>query len=338
MTTAVTTIEEFDVAEQAIAKLKPYLELRVKDANDKEGMAVIRKARLECRTLRTGVEAARKQLKAGYLEAGRVVDAKAKIAFALIEPIETHLIEQENIVKREEERLEKLAAEELATKLTERQNRLHAVGVLINTNDAATYSDSEFEELVVVCTREFEKEQQVKRDEEARQAAIAQANRIEAERLEAERNILEIAAAKVKAEQDAETERQRKQAESMREQQRKIDAERERLERLEFERTAKETADKQAAERLAEELKRREEAEALAKQAEAERLERERLEKIEADKQAEAAKDDKQKLNDFAWLLDKVPFPKVTSEKARLVLDDIDSDLDAITTKLRAFQ
>ena len=99
-------LQTFSPTEEAIAELSvKYLALRVDGPTDKEGYAVIHKARMATKTMRIEIEKRRKELKADSITYGRAVDARAKHLTALVEPIETHLLAEEKIVDDEKERI-----------------------------------------------------------------------------------------------------------------------------------------------------------------------------------------------------------------------------------------
>lgn len=315
-------IQQLTEFESVMTRLEPYMELRVESPEDKEGFKAVHAARMDVRSARTGVEKSRKALKAEALEFGRKVDSEAKRIKALIEPIETHLIEQENIVKREEERKKKEKEEAEKKLIEDRLNALAAVGSSLHPTAALAMPEGEFEMLLAKVTGEFNAIQEAK---------------------EAERKQIEEAKAEIeKQRQELEAEQQRQEKER-REIQRIEDEKREQL-RIETEKVEAEKRKVEEA-RLAEEARRRkelEEAEAKAEAkrieaeqkikdaeaAEAKRIEDERLEKerLAAEAEAEAirkdALSDKEKIHDYLESLSSIGAPSVVSKEANdLILE-----------------
>lgn len=241
------------------------LMLRVADVNDKAGLEKCHKTRMQLRAMRTTIEAKRKSMKADALEYGRKVDSAAKELMAPIEEAEAHLVEQENIVAREKERLAKEVEEKRQAMLRERFNLLSECsfpgGSSYLEGDIARYTPAEF-------TAVLESERKLKaafdermKAEKAERERIAEQQRIEAERL---------------AREKAELERQRReQAEA----QAKIDAENR---RIELEKAKVEAAEKARLAAIAEQQRR--EAEAKTR-AEADERERQRIEALRPDRE-----------------------------------------------------
>lgn len=85
----------------AIARWRTQAEaIKVTDVNDIRGMKVARESRLAVREIRLEVEKTRKDLKEDALRTGRAIDAVANLLKAAIEPIESHLQEQEEYAMR----------------------------------------------------------------------------------------------------------------------------------------------------------------------------------------------------------------------------------------------
>ena len=287
-------IIKFDVTEAAIKKMESvYMNLIVKDVNDKEGFKAVHDARMVVVKHRTGVEKHRKFLKADALAYGRKVDATAKEIFVRLAPMESYLTEQEKIVTDEKKRQEEEKARLFEEKINDRMTALATFNQVIPYQEVAMMSDDEFDKKL---------------------SEIREANRIEQERIAEEKRIGDERLAEIEAKQKAEAERLAKIAKEQAEAQAEIDAEsvriaaelqakldaidakerevqaeKDRLERIEFEKKAREEA--------------RIQAEADAKEA-AERAEWDRKakedEEAAAVARAEALKPDKQKLKDFA--------------------------------------
>ena len=165
--------------------------LRVNDVNDQAGLARCHKTRMQLRDMRTTIEKKRKAMKADALEYGKQVDSAAKALIAPIEQAEAHLVDQEAIVKREQERLAKAAAEQRQAMIRERLRLLQACGKSYLADDVAGLSPEDFDALY-----QAELADKKLRDEEAARAEaerqrVAEEQRREAERLQAEREELE---------------------------------------------------------------------------------------------------------------------------------------------------
>lgn len=308
-------LAEMSKADQEVARIKPFMELLVESLEDKEGIAKVHEARMEVKALRVSVEKSRKELKAGSLEFGRRVDAEAKRITSMIEPIETHLIEQESIVKKEKERLAKIEQEKKEAEIRSKLEKLAAFGVMRLASDIETYSIAEFEWMLLDAEKKYKAKKEAEEAERKKQAEESERLRIERERQEAEAARLkaerkeqeaeirklqeEIRIAREKAEAEA-----RKAAEELAAQKREIEAEKRRIEKEEFERQAKERAEIEAMERLEREAKEKAKLEARQKAEEEARIERERQEAEEAAIQAEARKTDQQKLDDMSSTID----------------------------------
>jgi chromosome segregation ATPase len=235
--TAATGIVDYGIAEQTIADLKSrYGGLTIKSQSDYE---MVRLAIADVRSIRTGVEKSRKELKADALEYGRKVDAEAKRVTALLEAIELPLLTEKSRVDRERaaerdrkeaEARERLEAEQAEARRVE-EERL-----------AAEKAKREAEMLA-----EREKLAAERRELEAARQELAKAQQAEIDRAAAERSAEEAR---------LETERA------------KLAAERAEFDRLEAERIARLQAERAEIERQERErLEAIERAEAEAKAA-----------------------------------------------------------------------
>lgn len=302
-------LSKFRQQDAAIAKMRAeYTLLTVKNPSDEHGLKLVHKARMEVKNCRVAVEKLRKELKADSLEYGRKVDAEAKRITAMIEPIETHLEEQEAIVTREKERLKAEAEAKRMAILDDRIAKLLAAGSVLNPQLVEVMSPAKFAEILAealalksekeriaaekLAAEEAEKKRQAEEAARNRAELEAQRKQLEEERrkheaeaaaerakLEAERKRQE-AEAKAERERQAELQRQideqrAKQRELIADQQRKIDEERRAIE--------VENARHEAAEKAKLETEER-----IARDAEAKRLEeeaeKERLAKLESER------------------------------------------------------
>jgi hypothetical protein len=121
-------LKAFSLTEAAIAELtEQFMPLVINGIDDKEGLKQVSAARKEIKARRIDVDKRRKELVADALEYQRCINGEAKRITELLEPIETHLINEEKKVNDEIERLrlEKETAE--TTKLQTRIKQLLAL-------------------------------------------------------------------------------------------------------------------------------------------------------------------------------------------------------------------
>jgi hypothetical protein len=325
-------LQKYNVTDAAIAELKTdYMARTVKDANDLKGYELCKEARIDIKKRRVSVEKTRVQLKAESLEYGRRVDGEAKRITALLEPIETHLIEQEKIVDDEKARIKAEAEEKEAVRFTERTDKLvQGFSATWNGQNYTAYGLQIPAALVKVCTDEqftqFITQVQEKKDiEDARLKAEEDSRKAEAERL-----------AKAIAEQEAERQRladiSRKQAEEsarIKADQEAIEAEKKRIadaevarlkaiedENIRVENDKSRLAELEQARKEAAE-KAKTEAEVKAKRDAEEKAEKERLAKIAAEKKAARAPD-KEKIQKWidGFNAENNPYPKLSTPEA----------------------
>jgi hypothetical protein len=267
--------------------------LTVKGIDDQEGFGQVHDARMVVKGKRIAVEKQRKVYKEDALKFGKMVDSEAKKIFDALEPIESHLQTQEDVIINEKKRIaaEKERAEQ--ERILWRINELASVACVMSYFDVASLSDPEYEKLFSEKKAIFE----------AEQVRIAEEKRLESERLEkerldreAEQKRLDAERAelnRIKAEQDAERAK-------LKAEQDKIDAEKRAIE--DAKRKAQEKADREVFEKQA-----LENARVAAEKAANEKAEREAREKAEAEQKAkeeaerqEALAPDKDKLFTFA--------------------------------------
>jgi hypothetical protein len=241
-----TQLQRFSPTDAAIAVIKAeYMPLAIKDVNDSAGYKLVHSARMVVKNHRVEVEKVRKALKADALEYGRKVDSEAKRITALLEPIESHLANQENAYEAEKERIKEEA-------------RLKA--------EAEAKARQEAEEARLRAIREAE-EARLKAIRDAEEARL----RAEREALDAERQAME---AKQKAEQEKIiAERQAIEAERKR----LADIEAARLRAIEEDRIRKEAAERAVKETEARIAREAEQARLQAEAIEAERVRKETL-------------------------------------------------------------
>lgn len=258
-----SALSSITAIETSIAEMRQkYMPLKITDVDDKKQFDAVHEARMEVRTLRIDVEKKRKELKADALEFGKLVDSSAKKITGMIEPIEEHLQQQEDIVTAEKERRKREAEEKRQAVLQSRVDQLTAVGGACSIVLLGGMTDSEFSEVLSKATAEHAAK--VEADRIAAEARAAEEKRLAEERakLEAERKEQE----RIAAEQRAAAEAERKKID---EERRAVEAEKLRLEQEE--RRRKEVAEAAEKARIETEQRLKREAEEKAK-AEADRI------------------------------------------------------------------
>lgn len=286
-------LQEANITEQVLAGLRGHLSLKVNGETDKEGYAIVHKARMQCKDLRVlATKIAKKGREAAVLEQKAWI-AEEKRVVGVIEEIETYLESQERIVDEAKERAERerKEAEERAEqerqrlameKTQARINALLKVGVSITWQEAASMPDSDFDQLLLSSEKTWKDKQELKRIEDARRAEED----------------------KKRAEEQKKLDEQRKAQEA---EQRRIDEEKR---KLDVERARQEAADK-------------------ARKEEQERQEREKKEaeerrECEAKEKArqEAMKPDREKLRGYALALTGVPKPTIVHADCKEIFDE----------------
>jgi len=260
---------KYDVTEAAISAMNSqYMPLKINGIDDKDGYAVVDKARKVVKGKRIEVEKKRKELNADALSWQKAVNAKAKRIFDLLEPIENHLVAEQKAVDDELARIEaeRKAAEE--RKIQDRITEIAKFGVVLPYGEIATMTDVEYDEKFAEVRAGWEAKQAKiaaeKAEAERKTAEEAEARRLEDERIAAERAELE----EMKKAQEAELaklrEEQRKEAQRLSDERAEIERERlrqaEEKAMVEAEDRAKREAEERAKheKREAEEAKRRE--------------------------------------------------------------------------------
>lgn len=120
-------LQKFNVTDAAIAEMSAnYLTIKVTDHTDKENAKLARERRLEVKNIRVAVEKTRKELKADALKFTQAIDGEARRITGLLEPIETHLQAQEDIVAKYKERLEAEERARIAAEQEAERRRLEA--------------------------------------------------------------------------------------------------------------------------------------------------------------------------------------------------------------------
>lgn len=101
-------LKKFNVTDAAIAQLsEQYMPLVINGIDDKAGQKVVKEARSVVKRYRIDVDKRRKELNADALEFQRRINGEAKRITAQLEPIETHLANEEKKVDDELERIKR---------------------------------------------------------------------------------------------------------------------------------------------------------------------------------------------------------------------------------------
>ena len=293
-----------------VAQTAGVTDLKINGVDDKAGLEVVYRKRLDLAKIKSAIEKEREAQKKYWLEGGRAVDSEAKELQSILAPALEHLIAQETAIVNEKARLAKIKEDE---KRDARVKRLTELGW---TQELEPYSDdylrswteADFE---LICARMVTRVADKKLADEARAKQEAEA-KAEADRMRAERESLD----KQRKEQEAEAARLQKiQDDIARDklnaemaERARVAAEAKRVEdaRLAVERAAQlERAKAESAEKARVETEQR-----IAREAK-EKAEREQAERDELARQ-EALKPDRDKLLAVADALQAIPFPEVS--------------------------
>lgn len=328
-------LKKFDVTEAKLYELAEAGKgLKIANVNDKVGMKAVKDARIAIKNERVRIEKQGKSLRDQANAFNKAVLTKEKEYLAIIVPVENDLQNEEKRIADEQAKVEREIIEAKQRTTYERLNKLSAVGHVIDYNRAESFTDEQFVEELTEATELFHLEQ--KKIAEQKEAQRIEAERLAAENLKLlqeqarikkqqdqiaeeqafEKRQLELAAQKVRLEQEA-VERERKQQlehqeqlrlAGEREKQLKEQAERDRI-------AAVERAESNRLKAIEDERIR------LEKQA-ADKIERERLAGIETKRQADLAPD-KEKLSLLAASFDNYELPVLTMPEADKVINDV---------------
>ncbi|MEN6507132.1 MAG: hypothetical protein ABFD92_21560 [Planctomycetaceae bacterium] len=184
-------LARFSASDSAIAEMSAaYLPLTIRDVNDTAGYKAVHAARMVVKNKRVEVEKLRKELKADALEYGRRVDAEAKRITSLLEPIESHLSQEEEAYEAEKERIKNAAR--LKAEAEERAKR--------EAEEAKIRAEREAEEARLRVEREkLEAERRAMEEEREKIAAERARQQAEQDRIDAENWKLEMEKARAEA-------------------------------------------------------------------------------------------------------------------------------------------
>jgi len=322
-----------------------YLPLKLSGPNDKDGFKKMDDYRKDVAAHRVAVNKAHKREKAFFLEQGRKIDAEKNRLVGRIQRIESHLIDQCDIRRKEQQRQAEEADRLRKEKIQHRIETVINCGAVFN-GLAYVYGENtvSHEQISMLNDEHFdlqiEKINEWRRLEEERQAIEAQRQK-EAEEKRAAEEV------EFKEKQEAFNKKQAEQEDrenKIREEQEKIEEEKRRIENEKQLKIAKEAAEKAAAKRIEEEkeaarLKKIEDdkrhaaemeqakkdaAEAAIKEQKrlaAEKAEKERKAKAAEEKKARLAPD-KNKLEVLADYLETVEGPTVKDPDAKKILKE----------------
>jgi len=264
---------------------------------DKEGYRRVETSRKAVKNLRISIEKRRKELKEGALNFGREVDARAAVLTGELSTIETTLAQKSAAIDAEKERIAREKEEAARLKLKDRHARMIAVtidGTWMFKIDPATATDQEFEAAFAEQKEFFDAEAKRRREEVERKVAEAKAKDEELERLRAEAArahaeavaIAEQHAAQmrqIQAEAEAKAKAEREAIELKAAEERRIQAEKDRLVKEENDRKLAEA--RAEAEKLRREKEKREYEEMMREMAQKQKEFEEKQAKEEAERE-----------------------------------------------------
>lgn len=262
-------VKKYNLADAEIAKLKKkYAGLKVKGVEDKAGLKVVKEALSDVVSRRTAIDKKRLSLTGDYRKIVDAINGEAKRLTGLIVEIEEPLrAEKERIdalIKEEKERKEKEEQEKLDNRIATLKEKgmafdgsFYTIGASITMDIVSIkgLKDSDFDFLVAKVEMEAEKIRKAQEEEEKRKAAEEAERKRQQEELERQQAELR--------KQQEEMEAQRKEFERQQEELREMKLKAEREEQERKERIAQEEADKQRRELQALVDKRASELEAL---------------------------------------------------------------------------
>lgn len=318
-----------------------YMALEVRGVDDEEGYKNVKAAYMVMVHARTAVDKGRKALKSEALEYGRKVERATDKVMALLEPIETHLKCQKDVVDMEKKRIEEKSRQEQKEKIQSRLDSFLKVAVNKPFYDVAAMTDSEFEIAIAKATEAYLAEQKRIADEEADRKAAEEVARLKAEEEKKEQEALRT---KLRAQQEEIEKQKREQAEA----QAKIDAENARI-KTEQEAAARKIEDERRAleaekQRVLDQIENKKKIEQAKKEAvekalkeASEKAERAIKEKEEAEAKTiaeearrEALRPDKQKLKSFLNAFGNIENPELRTDAAKEILDAFLASLEKL--------
>jgi hypothetical protein len=299
----------FEIAAEWETKSK---EIVVTDESQKDLMKQAREGRLFLKSKRVDVENKRKSLKEQSLREGQTIDSVARILKNLIEPIESHLENQEKFAEiREAQRKETLQAERIEI--------LRPLNAPFQLYDLKNMAENDFNDLVNGLKSAIQTRIDAERKSEEERIARAKAEADERERIRVENEKLKAERAeqeKALAAERAKAESERKAAEDAARKEREIAEAKLREERI-------------ANEKLQAEIRVKAEAEQRAKRDAEFRAAAEEKARIAAERKAKRAPD-KAKLMELARVVSLIQMPDVKSEEAEQVVKNVEMLLQKV--------
>lgn len=194
-------LTKYNVTDAALAELTAaWKGFTIQGVEDKDGYTKAVEGYRTLKKLRTGTEAKRKALKEPFLNAGKLIDAEAKRITAVIEPLETGVKEQVDLIDKQLEALRREEERRRIKLLTDAGFQLSGQFYVLGPNmilfsDVMAFSEEKLQEEVARGS-EWAKA-------EAERKAAEQAELEELRRLKAENDAKAAALAKQQAELDA---------------------------------------------------------------------------------------------------------------------------------------
>jgi hypothetical protein len=318
------------VQDQVISKLaKEYLPLKIKGIDDKAGYEKVHDARMKIVSLRVKVTKHGKEMREEAVAYSKAIIAEEKRVISLMEPIESHLHQEEKAIDDAKAEIKMARARAEEARIQKRVDSLFELGMkfdgvnyvilelAIPHKSMATWTDDQF-------TLAYNKVKAAAEAENKRLAEVAEAEKKAATEREAAEKAEKERLAKVKIEQEKEAKR--------------LEAERQTLEdrRKAIEKkenaAALEKAKAEAAKKAAAETKARMEREAKEQK---EREEWEAKEKAEAERIKAEQAPDKEKLMDMANKIASITLPKLKTKKYQAILSTAVSQLKETVNFIR---
>ena len=297
---------------------KSVAEIVVTDASQ---IAMINKAkttRLKLKEIRCSAENVRKELKAGIIVEGKLIDSMYNIIEGITKPLEMKLQEQEDFVERQEAKRKAELASERLEKLTPflSEGVSYDLGNMTKETFDNLLKNSKSAKEAIEAAKAKEEQERIERETKEREERerIAAEN----ERLKKENEAQRIAAEKEAAEKQRIIDEANAKAEAAeKEKQALIDAEKEKT--------------RKAEEQLAEQNR-------LAKQkADAEEAEKKRFEEEAKEKAAKIlSASDSEKLQMYFYALLRVELPQVMSEDAKGIINGTLSAIEKFRVHAKA--
>jgi len=205
-------------------KADEYSKLEVKDVNDKEGLKILTRARIELKGDVAGIRKAGKQLREFTTQFNRDVISREDELAGILEPVRDALQKRENEIEEQKEAIRIAKEKEEDDRINGMISKLAAVGHAVDYSEIKGYTDEKFEEVLTEAINIHN--EKVKRDqEEADNLRLQKEKEVRERKEEAER--LE----KQRKQQDEENKKIAAQQEQIRADQEKIRLDKEKIEK-----------------------------------------------------------------------------------------------------------